>query len=117
MKKLFFIASVLLIGGCSGSKDTSDAYGTFESTEITVSAEGIGKILRFDLEEGQLLKKNSVVGNIDTTDLILKKEQIIAQRAALMSTRDNITSQIEVQKQQKENLLVDKDRIYKLLKD
>ena len=108
---------IIVMSGCNGNKDKSDAYGTFESTEITVSAEGMGKILRFDLEEGQVIKKNTLIGYIDTTDLILKKEQIIAQRAALMANRDNIMSQIAVQKQQKENLLVDKERIYKLLKD
>ena len=93
LKNTLFIVHfslLILLWGCFGNKDISDAYGTFESTEITVSAEGVGKILRFDIEEGQILKKNELIGIIDTTDLILKKQQTIAQRDALMATRDNI---------------------------
>ncbi len=117
MRKLFFIGALLLMWGCIGNKEKSDAYGTFESTEITVSSEGMGKIIQLNIDEGQQLKANTIVGVIDTTDLLLKKEQIIAQKKALEANRDNIISQINVQKQQKENLLVDKNRVENMLKE
>jgi HlyD family secretion protein len=115
--KLFIGISLLALAGCSGSDNKSDAYGTFEATEVTISAEGNGKILRLDIDEGQTLSADTLIGIIDTTDLYLKKEQIMAQREAVASKVKNILSQIEVQQQQKKNLLVEKDRVEKLLKD
>jgi HlyD family secretion protein len=112
---IFFL--MIFLAACSANDEKSDAYGTFEATEITVSAEASGKILRFGIEEGQVLPGDSVIGLIDTIDLSLKREQISAQRDAIASKVKNILSQIEVQKQQKTNLLKEKDRIEKLLKD
>lgn len=117
MKKGIVFFLTLLLLGCNSKKDKSDAYGTFESTEVTVSSEANGKLISLNIEEGQLLKTDAVIGIVDTTDFILKKEQLIAQKNALEANRANIESQINVQKQQKENILIDKDRIEKLLKD
>lgn len=58
-----------------------------------------------------------MIALIDTTDFQLKKEQLIAQKTATESRIANISSQIDVQNQQKNNLLIDKARIEKLLKD
>lgn len=117
MRKYLLVIIISIFIGCNGNKEKSDAYGTFESTEITVSSEGNGKIIKLNLEEGLELKANTIVGIIDTTDLMLKKEQLAAQRMATAANKDNLLSQIEVQKQQKANLLIDKDRIENLLKD
>lgn len=117
MKKYLFVVLLIIIWGCAGNKGKSDAYGTFESTEITVSSEGNGKIVQLNIEEGQQLKFNTIVGIVDTVDLVLKKEQLIAQKMATAANRDNLISQIEVQKQQKANLIIDKDRTERLIKD
>jgi HlyD family secretion protein len=37
------IVLVLLFTACSKNRNKSDAYGNFESTEITISAEASGK--------------------------------------------------------------------------
>ncbi len=39
-----------------------DATGTFESEEVIVSTEAMGKLLQFDVEEGMILKKDQIVG-------------------------------------------------------
>ncbi len=117
MKKYVFIISIALLTACSGKKDKADAYGNFEADEIIISSEVSGRIIQMNLEEGQGLKEGTLVGIVDTTDYQLKKEQLVAQKNAIASKSGNIASQIEVQQQQKNNLLVDKARIEKLYKD
>ncbi len=118
MKKyLLILFGLTLITACSNKNQKSDAYGTFESTEITISSEANGKLLKLDINEGDILKSGSLIGFIDTTDLVLKKEQLIAQRKAISNKSANVFSQIEVQKQQKKNLLIEKTRVENLLKN
>lgn len=95
----------------------SDAYGNFEATEVTMSSEANGRIIFLDLEEGQDVYRGDTVGLVDTTDLSLRRSQLHQQVRVAMTRLDNIRSQIEVQEQQKKNLLVDKDRLEKLFKD
>lgn len=117
MKKLFLIPAVLFLAACGSSKDDADAYGTFEATELTISAEVPGKILRFDPEEGAVLKAGNVVGTIDTTDWVLKKEQLLAQKTTIASKYPGVAAQVAVQQQQLKNLQTDRDRIEKLYRD
>lgn len=106
-----------LVSSCAGTMDKPDAYGTFEATEVTVSSQASGKILWLTVEEGQMLDSNQMVGLVDTTDLNLKKEQIISQRDATEAQRINLEAQIAVQEQNKENAQIDKARLEKLFKD
>ena len=115
--KYLLIILTVLIASCSGRNDKSDAYGNFEATAIIVSSESNGKILKLDIEEGEIIKKNQIVGLIDTIDLFLKKQQLADQKRAVASRLASISSQIEVQQQQKKNLLVNRDRLEKLFKD
>lgn len=117
MKKYLFVISIALLAACSGKKDKADAYGNFEADEIIISSEVSGRIIQLNLEEGQELKQGTLVGIVDTTDYQLKKEQLTAQKNAISSKSGNIASQIEVQQQQKNNLLIEKARIEKLYKD
>ncbi len=117
MRKLFLIPCVLFLAACSSGKDKADAFGTFEATEITISAEVPGKILSMNAEEGQSVKSGEILGLIDTTDWILKKEQLEAQKGTIASKYPGVASQIAVQQQQLKNLAVDKDRLEKLFKD
>jgi len=117
MKKYLFIITIALLTACSGKKDKADAYGNFEADEIIISSEVSGRIIQLNLEEGQELKEGTLVGIVDTTDYQLKKEQLAAQKSAISSKSGNIASQIEVQQQQKNNLLIEKARIEKLYKD
>ena len=118
MKKiLLIIPSVILLFSCSRNSSKSDAYGNFEAKEILISAENQGKLLKLNVEEGQLLKAGDTVGIIDTIQLSLKRQQILAQRKASGSRIANILAQIEVQNQQKKNLLIEKERVSRLIKD
>ncbi len=117
MKKYLIITALALLAACSGKNNKSDAYGNFEADEVIISSEVSGKLLLFNIEEGTELKAETLIGLVDTTDLQLKKEQLMAQKNSIATKTGNISAQIEVQQQQKANLLIDKARIEKLLKD
>jgi HlyD family secretion protein len=117
MNRVYILIALLLLVACNKSKDRSDAYGNFEAVETTISSEANGKLIKLNLEEGQSLKAGLPVGIIDTVDTQLKLEQLEAQIKSINSKSDNLKAQIAVVEQQKENLLVDKQRITGLLKD
>ena len=118
MNKNFFLAIpvCIVISSCSGDKDKPDAYGTFEATEVTVSSQSNGKILWLKVDEGQVLDSNVLVGIVDTMDLSLRKSQAREQQTATAARRDDLSAQIAVLEQSKENILVDKARAERLLK-
>lgn len=115
MKKLVIIISALFVTSCGSDKVKWDATGTFEATEITVSAEGNGSLLMFAVEEGTQLEEGRLVGQIDTVQLYLKKLQLIASRSSAMSSRQDIAKQIAATEQQIEFQTSEKKRFETLL--
>ena len=73
--------------------DDPDAYGSFEAIEVVVSAQTGGQLLRFDAVEGQQLPLGSVVAIVDTTQLLLERQQLLAQRAASGSRVNEVAQQ------------------------
>lgn len=118
-KTLKYIFSIFLFAffSCSGDKDTPDAYGTFEATEITISSQGTGRILWMNIEEGDKVDSGKLVGVIDTTDLMLRKSQAREQQLATAARREDLSAQIAVQEQSRENIMIDQARLEKLYKD
>jgi HlyD family secretion protein len=111
------LATVFCLSACSDKNGKADAYGNFETIEVLVSSEIQGKLVKFAIEEGQTYKAGDIAGLIDTIQLALKRDQLIAQRRGSATKIANILSQIDVQEEQKRTLLIDKDRTEKLLKD
>ncbi len=101
--------------GCRNNEDVSDAYGNFEATETLVSSEATGRLLTFDVEEGQMLDAGAVVGLVDTTQLALQRAQLRASREAVRTKRRSVRAQIAVLEAQKKVALTEKARIEKLL--
>lgn len=96
----FAIWAILLISSCRSDRDTFDATGTFEATEITVSAEQNGRIFHLNLTEGSRLEAGSEVGLIDTVQLSLKALQLGATREAVAYQRPDISKQVAAIRQQ-----------------
>lgn len=94
------LAVVLFLFGCGHKKGNYDASGTFEAIETLVSAQASGQIEAFNLIEGQQLIANSEIGYIDTIQLFLKKEQLLASMKAVDSRSYNVALQIASIKQQ-----------------
>jgi HlyD family secretion protein len=110
---LFFLLPLLF--GCGNDPLATDASGVFESTEIIVSSEAIGKILSLDVNEGDKVSKDQVVGLIDSTQLHFTRLQLEASKVTVASGKPDIQAQIEatereIQKQERE-----KERIERLL--
>jgi HlyD family secretion protein len=63
------------------------------------------------------LKKGDTIALVDTVQLALRRDEIIAQKKSSSTKLDNITAQIKVIEEQKKTSQVDKDRLVKLFKD
>lgn len=117
MKKNILIAAIaVLLVSCSKQTDF-DASGTFEATRITVSAEGSGILLNFDVQEGDKVEWGQQLGVIDTVQLYLQKLILRHQAASVKSGSPDVNKQVaglrvQLAKQQQE-----KTRIERLLKD
>jgi HlyD family secretion protein len=107
-------AIMLLFISCNRNNGRSDAYGNFEATEVIISAQAIGELISFNLEEGDRVEAGEVVGVIDTTELVLSRKLLYQQRIAIAAQLESINSEIEVARQQLENSKINQQRTAKL---
>ncbi|MBO9201139.1 MULTISPECIES: HlyD family secretion protein [Niastella] len=117
------IAVAVLFTACNRKAPKFDASGTFEVDEVIVSAEQTGKLLSFNVYEGQAIPNQQVVGIIDAENLSLQKEQVQASIAALHDKTADVRPQVKllqeqlnVQQSQLNNMLHERTRIENLLK-
>jgi HlyD family secretion protein len=115
--KIILITSAVLLAGCKSRPGMPDAYGNYEATEVTVSAETTGRIMTFDPEEGTIVEKGNQIALIDTTILHLQKNEIEAALRGSGTKIRSINAQNDILKQQIENLNVNISRIENMLKD
>ena len=118
---------LLSLSSCGRDNGKADGYGNFEATEITISAENNGKLMQFNVKEGDLLEKGVFIGYIDTIPLALKREQLLSSRAEVSSQSKSVLSQISVlnaklktantNKVRAENLIADNAGTQKQLDD
>lgn len=107
---------LLALTGCSRNEDF-DATGTFEATEVVVSAEATGRILSFDADEGDRLERGQRVGSIDTVQLYLQKMQLERQIASVRSNRPDISKQVTALREQIAQQETERARVKRLLDD
>ncbi len=112
------IGSVALVmSACSNANGKADGYGNFEATEIIVSAENNGKLMQFNVNEGDLLKKDAFLGYIDTIPLALKRDQLLVSKAVVISKSKGVLSQIDVLNAKLKTANINKNRTQNLIKD
>jgi len=112
---LIFTATTLL--SCGNGDEKADGYGNFEATEITVSAENNGKLLQFDIQEGQKVNKGVFIGFIDTITLALNREQLLVSKQVVASKSKGVLSQITVLNSRLKTANINKARVENLIKD
>lgn len=110
-------AIALLFPSCDRNKFKHDASGTFEATEIIISAEASGKIEELNIVEGDRLTKGQYLGYIDTIQLYLKKLQLQKTTKAVSVKRPDISIQVASVKEQISQAEIEKRRVENLLKD
>ena len=113
----FFAVIATLVVSCDRNKPKHDASGTFEATEIIISAEASGKVEVFDLKEGNRLVEGQQVGYIDSTQLYLRKMQLLAAQKAVVARRPDVARQIAATKEQIDKTKFEKARVENLFKD
>ncbi|TNE72113.1 HlyD family efflux transporter periplasmic adaptor subunit [bacterium] len=109
------IAFVLLIQACSNDEKNFDASGNFESTEYVISAQSAGILQSFSIQEGDKLGAGTEIGFVDSTQLYLKKRQLLAQIEAVKNRKPNLGLQIAALKEQLETAKTEKARLEKLI--
>jgi len=114
---LFLIITAVFLTACKNKSDQADAYGNFEATEVVVSAETSGRILKFDVTEGTEIDKGSEIALIDTTLFHLQKDEIDAGMKGVRTRISSINAQNDILTQQIDNLNVNIARIENMLKD
>ena len=107
--------ALIMLAACGKGIPSYDATGTFEATEVIVSAEAAGKLLRLEVEEGTRLKAGEEIGLVDTVQLYLKKLQLEASMKSVESKRPDLAKQIAATKQQIATAEREKKRVEKLL--
>lgn len=116
-RNLLGLCSLLaLFSACGNGVPKYDATGTFETTEVLVSAEASGRLLYFDIEEGMLLKAGEEVGVVDTVQLYLKKLQLEASIKSVEEQRPDILKQVAATKEQISAAGRERNRVANLLK-
>lgn len=118
MKKkniLSLCAAIAALTACSSGEKDYDASGVFETTEVIVSAKATGEIISLNVEEGQNVKCNEMLGLIDTLQLSLHDQQLAANQSAADSRRLDANRQVASIRQQIINLQKEKKRFSDLL--
>ena len=118
MKKkniLSLCAAIAALTACSSGEKDYDASGVFETTEVIVSAKATGEILSLNVEEGQNVRCNEMLGLIDTLQLSLHDQQLAANQSAADSKRLDANRQVASIRQQISNLQKEKKRFSDLL--
>lgn len=88
------VLAFLATAGCR--TDEPDAYGNFEAEELVVSAEGSGRLLRFEARQGEPLAAGAVVAVVDTATLGLQTQELASQQAASVTRTREAEAQIGV---------------------
>lgn len=116
MKRFVLMAVAAMAASC-GREAAFDAQGTFEATEIVISAEAAGRILRFDIEEGATVEPGAALGEIDSVQLDLQRRQLAAQLAALTESRPDIRAQAAALREQIAKQEHEQARVKKMLRN
>lgn len=115
MKKIALLsATVMLLASCR-DQAPYDATGIFEATTVTVSAETAGRLVSFDIDEGDSLMVGQAVGLVDTTLLALQQKQLLSQQLATEKSSPDIAAQAAALRSQIAHQQNECERIARLL--
>lgn len=106
-----------MLSACGNGNKEYDATGTFEATEVIVSSEATGKLMEFNVTEGNSVDAGTQIGYVDTTQLYLKKMQLQANTKTVNSKRWDVGKQIAATQQQIATQIREKNRFESLVKN
>jgi len=115
LKHFITLLAATTLFSCNKPERDFDASGSFEAEETIISAEATGTIKEFALSEGQELKAGQMIGYIDSTQLYLKKKQLMASINAVLSKRPDIATQLGALDEQLKTSEKEKQRMTSLV--
>lgn len=104
-----------LLFSCSNGSEEYDATGSFEATEIIVSSQANGRILALNVNEGEQLQKEQIVGRIDSTQLYLQKMSLLSNAKGVRAQQPDISKQTSAIQDQIKTLKREKARVERLI--
>ncbi|MDZ7719336.1 MAG: HlyD family efflux transporter periplasmic adaptor subunit [Balneolaceae bacterium] len=110
------LLGLMVLISCS-EENGSDAFGQFEADDVIISAEVNGRLLNFDIEEGQRLEEGAQVGRIDTTQLHLQKEELLASIFSIQTNLNKLDAQKAVLQTQLQTAQKELNRFRSLQKE
>lgn len=113
--RIIKLSIILLLISCGKGDNELNTSGVFEAKEVLVSAESTGKILSLQVEEGDKISFGQKCGLIDTTQLYLKRQQLLYSIQAVGGRSIDINKQIAALEENIKKLKIEKQRIEKLL--
>lgn len=116
MNKFILPLTLLLAVACNRNKIQHDASGTFEAVETIVSAEGNGRILALNVQEGDMPQGGTIVGYIDSTQLCLQRNVLVKNQKAIRAGMPDIRIQLQALEEELDNAVTDRNRIQVLVK-
>lgn len=114
-KHLIPLIALAIMSSCGNKDNDYDASGVFEATEVMVSAQSAGEILQFEIKEGDKVGSGEIIGYIDTIQLHLQKQQLIANLKSVGSRYYDIQKQTASIKQQIATQMKERERFSKLV--
>lgn len=117
MKKTILISVIAALLTACADRHDYDATGIFEATTVTVSAETAGKLLAFDLSEGDGIRAGQQVALIDTTLLALQYKELRSRQSSTERTSPDIAAQASALRTQIAHQQHECERIARLLSD
>lgn len=116
MRPLIVFSSLAIFTACNRDREP-DAYGTFEAEEVVVSAQTTGQLTTFTPVEGTQIPRGAIVAIVDTTQLSLERQQVVAQRQATGSRGNEVAQQVRVLEIQRSIARRNYDRIRRLFSE
>ena len=115
MKKTALFSTLVIILASCQNAEKYDATGIFEANTVTVSSETSGKLVSFDIDEGDSLRIGQQVGLVDTILLALQQKQLYSQQLSTEKSSPDIAAQAAALRSQIAHQQNECDRIARLL--
>lgn len=94
MRKLLILSTLIILAGCYNNNIITHASGVFETEDVIISSKSMGEITSLNIKEGDILKKDSLIGQIDNMQLQLQKKNLENAIASAESRLVNIELQL-----------------------
>ena len=117
MKHTYLLLPMALAAVSCNTAPDYDATGIFEATTVTIASETTGKILTFNMSEGDSIVVGEPIAVIDTTLLVLQQKQVMSQQQSAESSSPDIAAQAASLRSQIAHQRQECERQKKLLAD